>query len=424
MVFFMIFTLPAWAELKIGAASASITPDPTKMRITTGGYGGKFLGHVAKRVNDPVYAKAVVFEQDGKKAALVSVDLVEVTNELMDAVYKRLAGTEFNHDNLFVCATHTHAAPGAIEDIFVSDILFGLYSQKLVDFIADGIAKAVKDANAGLKPAILGIAQDHVPGLTRNRRVPSYNYDILRFTQPYNPAYEPPADDTITVLRADDSSGKPIAIIVHFATHGTTLGRNNTALSADWPGAMRKEIEAKYPGAMVAFINGAEGDQAPDQANVPDDFQVMEIFGKRVADAALPLVEKTVPVNTEPMKMEIKRWKVDKPLQLVGYHIPVRPARIWYRSMPFSGLRLGDLILLGAPVEAITVIGPKIRKNAADLGYQYPIYVGLMNDYYLYVTTPEELKKGGYEAGNTMFGESEEAMIEDQLANIAKDLRK
>ncbi len=419
----LISAAPLRAGLKIGAGSASITPDPAQMRVTTGGYG-KFLGHVATSVHDPVMAKAAVFEQDGKKAVLVAIDLVEVSNEIMAAVYKRTAGTEFNKDNLFVCATHTHAAPGAVENIIIADLGFGPYSQKIVDIIADGMVKAVKDANASLKPATLGIAQGQAPGLTRNRRVPYYNYDTRRFSQPYDPKTEPITGDTITVIRADDKeTGAPVIIIVHFATHGTTLGPNNTALSADWPGVMRKEIEAKYPGAVVAFINGAQGDQAPDEADVPDDFHAMEMFGKRVADAALPLVAKTSPINTEPMKMEIKRRPVDKGLQAFGLKLPLWITRIWFRDMPFSGLRLGDLIFLGAPVEAISVIGKDIRKNASEFGYKYPVYVGLMNDHYLYVTTPEEFKKGGYEADNTMFGETESALIEDQLKNIARDLR-
>ncbi len=415
----VILCLPALAQLKIGAGSAEITPDPTRIRVTTGGYG-KFLGHVAKGIHDPVYAKAVVFEVNGKKAALAAIDLVEVSNEIMDAAVKRLQGTGFSRDNLFVCATHTHAAPGAVENIIIADLGFGPYSQTVVDIIADGIVKAIKDANASLKPANLGIAQGQAPGLTRNRRVDYYNYDTRRFARPYDPKTEPITDDTITIIRADDQTGKPIAIIFQLATHGTTLGPNNTQLSADWPGVTRGQIEAKYPGAIALFINGAQGDQAPDEADVPDDFQAMEIFGKRVADAAIPLVEKTKPVNPDPIKMEIKYHKVDQGLQAFGLKFPLWITRIWFKEMPFSGLRLGELIFLGAPVEAISIIGKDIRKSAAELGYQYPIYIGLMNDHYLYVTTPEEYRKGGYEADNTMFGETESRLLR---ANSRKSRR-
>jgi len=428
LVLVFILSLSARAELNIGASSADFTPDVNKMRVTTGGYG-KFLGHSAKRVHDPVYAKAVVFESEGKKVALVAIDLVEVSNEIMDAVYARLKGTEFGRENLFVSATHTHSAPGAVENIIVADFAFGPYNQKIVDMIADAIVKAIKDANANLKPATLSIAQGEKSCLTRNRRVPYYNYDTRRFSKPCNPETEPITDDAITVLRADDKNGKPIVIIVHFATHATTLGpatlgEDNVVISADWPGVMRREIEAKYPGALVMYINGAEGDQAPDEADIPDDFEAMEIFGKRVAEVALPLIEKTVPIKTEPLEMKISIWKVDRGAQAFGVHFPEWLTKIWFKEMPFSALRLGDLILLGAPLEAISEIGQAIKKNASELGYKYPIYVGMVNDHYLYLTTPEEFKKGGYEAGNTMFGESESEMVISELKSLSQELLK
>lgn len=170
------------------------------------------------------------------------------------------------------------------------------------------------------------------------------------------------------------------------------------------------------------YINGAQGDQAPDEAE-GDDYQAMELFGKKVASAALPIIDKTSPINPEPLKFKITRRPVDQPLQAFGYKFPLWLTRIWYKEMPFSALRLGDLLFLGAPVEAISVIGQTIKKNAQELGYPYPIYVGMMNDHYLYVTTPEEYKKGGYEAGNTMFGEKEAEMVIQELQTLAQDLK-
>jgi len=115
---------------------------------------------------------------------------------------------------------------------------------------------------------------------------------------------------------------------------------------------------------------------------------------------------------------------VDRGAQAFGVHFPEWLTKIWFKEMPFSALRLGDLILLGAPLEAISEIGQAIKKNASELGYKYPIYVGMVNDHYLYLTTPEEFKKGGYEAGNTMFGESESEMVISELKSLSQELLK
>jgi len=424
-LFLVLASFTAAAELKVGAASADMTPDPAKMRVTTGGYG-KFLGHVAKTVHDPIMAKALVFSSGKTKAAWVAVDLVETSNEMREEVLRRLKGTDFNNDNVFICATHTHAGPGAVEKIFVADVAFGPYSQKVVDTLAAGIVKAIKQADSNLQPATIGIAQALAPGLTRNRRVDYYNYDTRRFSKPYDPLTEPITDDTITVIRIDDSNGKPFAILFHFATHGTTLGPNNTALSADWIGVTRKEIEAKYPGAMAMFVNGAQGDQAPDEANISDDFQAMEIFGKRVAEATLPLVEKTKPVNTDPLKYKIEWIDTRFAAKAEGIQFSESLTHLWFKQMPMSVIRVGDLIILGAPLEAVSEIGQTAKDAAKGIGYKYPLFVGLMNQHYMYSATPDMIKhakKGDYEVGNTMYGEMEAGYIIGELALIARELR-
>jgi len=419
---FLAISVPAFAELKIGTGSADVTPDLKKMRVTTGGYG-KFLGWAAKSVHDPILAKALVFESGGEKIALVSVDLVEVSNEMREEVINRLKAGEFNDDNVFLCATHTHSGPGAVENIIVADLAFGPYSKKVVNLLSEGIVKAIKEADANSRPASVKIAQAQAPGLTRNRRVDYYDYGTRRFGKPYDPATEPITDDTLTVVRIDGADGKPFALLVHFATHGTTLGPNPTILSADWPGVMRREIEAKYPDANVIYINGAQGDQAPDMAQIPDDVAAMEIFGKRVADAALPLVEKAAAMNAEPLKSKIEWIDTKYAAKAEGIQFPQWLTRLWFRKMPMSAIRLGDLILLGAPLEAISIIGQTTRDAAQGAGYKYPLFVGMMNQHYMYVTTPQEYRKGGYEAGNTMYGEMEAGYIIGELALIARELK-
>jgi neutral/alkaline ceramidase-like enzyme len=413
---------PALAELRAGAGSADITPDPSRMRVTIGGYG-KFLGHRATGVHDPVAAKAVVFESAGTRAALVSIDLVEVSREVREAVLDRLAGTAYSSENIFICATHTHAAPGAVENHLLAALAFGPYSQRVVDVVADGIVKAIKDADRGLRSVRLRIAQARAPGLTRNRGVPFYNYHTRRFSRPYNPKAEPPADDTITVLRADDKAGRPVAIIVSFAAHATALGPDNSLLSADWPGVLRRDIEERYPGTVMVYVNGAEGDQAPDEADIPDDYKAMDIFGMRVAQAAAPLIERARPVHAEPLSYKIEWLDVDAPAQFGGIRIPAFAVRCLIRKMPLSAIRLGDIILLGAPVEATGTVGLAIKEAARSHGYSHPIYIGLMNQYCGYVTSPEEFRAGGYEARFTLFGEAEAGMIGGALSRLAQELK-
>jgi len=410
------------AELKAGTASLDITPDPSKMKITLGGYGAR-MGKKAKGVLDPIYAKAIVFEADDKKFTLVGIDLVEVSNELRQAVLKKLEGTDFNNDNLFISATHTHSAPGAIENIIIAEIVFGAYSQKLVDFLADGMVQAIKQADAQLTPIELKFAQADIPGFTRNRRVLNYNYDTRRFGDEDNLIQNQGiTDDTLSIIRLDDKTDEPIGIIVHFATHATILGADNFLISSDWPGVMRREVEKKYPHSVVMFLNGAEGDQAPVMPEAESDFQAMEIFGKKLAEKALPLIESAVRINSQPVSYKIEWRKIDSGAKGFGIKFPKGLTQLWFGPMPFGAIRLGEIILLTAPVEAISEIGITIKQSALGFGYKYPIYIGLTNDHFLYCTTAEEYKKGGYEADSTMWGEREAGMMVGELIFLAKKL--
>jgi len=423
-VLIFLFALPCWAELQAGAGSCEIVPPVDKWKVTLGGYGQRNR-KPATGVHDPIYAKAMVFEAQGKKVAIAVIDLVEVSDEIRSAVLERLKGSDFGDQNLLLTATHTHSAPGAVEKIIIASLIFGKYNQKVVDLIADGVVNAIKQAESNLQPAVVKIAQKQVPGLTRNRRVPSYNYDTRRFSTLFDPAHpEGTTDDTITVLRVDDQKGKPIAILVHFATHPTILGADNFLISSDWPGVMRKEINKYYPQAEVIYMNGAQGDQAPNittQDN-PDDFKCMEMFGRKVAKAALSLIKSAKPINAEPIKFQLERRWVNAQPKLMGIPITKALAKHWLGEMPFGAVRLGEVIFLGLPLEAISEIGWTIKLGARGYGYKYPIVAGLANGHFLYCTTPEEYRKGGYEAQNTIWGEIEYDILIGESLSLARKL--
>jgi len=84
----------------------------------------------------------------------------------------------------------------------------------------------------------------------------------------FNP--EVPADDTLLVGRVVRMDGHPLATIVNYACHPTTLAWENTLISPDFLGAMRETIELHTGDAPAIFLQGASGDLAPRQQYVGD----------------------------------------------------------------------------------------------------------------------------------------------------------
>ena len=94
------------AGLTAGAATADITPP---LGTPMAGY---YSARGAEGVHDPLFAKALVLEKDGTKAALVSLDLISTTRGARRGgprVIEKETGIPGR--NVMISATHAHTGP-------------------------------------------------------------------------------------------------------------------------------------------------------------------------------------------------------------------------------------------------------------------------------------------------------------------------
>jgi hypothetical protein len=104
------------AELLVGAATTSITPDePVAV-------SGQFPTRIARTVENPCTATALALEaREGDKVAdqaiMVSCDLVAIRGTIQDQLRAKLEGKldGFDLAKLFLSATHTHTGPVMVE---------------------------------------------------------------------------------------------------------------------------------------------------------------------------------------------------------------------------------------------------------------------------------------------------------------------
>jgi hypothetical protein len=93
-----------------------------------------------------------------------------------------------------------------------------------------------------------------------------------------------PLDPTVNVLEVFDSDGRPKAVLVNYACHPSVLGPDNLDYLADYPGALRRYVEAQIPGALYLFVQGGAGDIDPCRDKEPvagEDFQAVEERSRR-----------------------------------------------------------------------------------------------------------------------------------------------
>src|SRR5690606_25604697 len=92
-------------------------------------------------------------------------------------------------------------------------------------------------------------------------------------------------DPMLAVIRIDDRSGKPIAVIVNLAAHAVMTDARVLKYSADYPGFMQNKVEELLR-TNCLFMQGAAGDQSVDAGEHRGPARFGEYLGTLVAELA------------------------------------------------------------------------------------------------------------------------------------------
>src|SRR5947209_2919374 len=146
---------PALAdELRVGAASVDITPP---VGTSMAGY---YAERLSKGVHDLLMAKAIVLERGGKKAALVSLDLISTPLPMVEEARREIEkASGIGGADVMISATHAHTgpmlrSPGARATAFGGDNPLAVaYSAGLPAKIAESGRLADKSLNPAMVAA-------------------------------------------------------------------------------------------------------------------------------------------------------------------------------------------------------------------------------------------------------------------------------
>jgi len=133
--------------LQAGLATSDITP-PVGVELC--GYG-HYLGRKSTGVHQNLLARALVLEQDGRKAVLVSCDLIDIQKHLTHKTRRLVEDTcGIPGDSVMISCIHTHSGPTTIDLIG-----WGEKDAAYLEALPGRIARAVQDANDNLTPVEL-----------------------------------------------------------------------------------------------------------------------------------------------------------------------------------------------------------------------------------------------------------------------------
>ncbi len=279
---------------KMGFCRVNITP-PMGLQLT-----GYFEKRPADGILDDVYANAIAFEEDGKRAVLICNDLLGIYNQAVTDLFIKRISEEcgIDEDAVFVCNTHTHTAAGV--NPFAEGI-DGTYGKTVVAKLVDAAKMAFDDLTEVTE--VLS-KEAKTTDLTYSRRLlmKDGHYqtwgkfgdpDILRNASEF--------DETMRVMCFKRENAKQI-VIVNFQIHPDCVG--GTKVSADFPAVVRNLVEKNVDNTQCVYLNGAEGQMTPSNYFKKQRFcksiEKARYIGRRIAFEALKLYEDMDPVEYSP----------------------------------------------------------------------------------------------------------------------------
>jgi len=376
----LLLTVRAEAQtLQAGAAKVDITPSPDAA-LPMSGYADRKEGF--KGIHDHIFARAIVFGDGTRLAAVVAWELIGVPNTVWEELSQRIAReTGIPRDYLLLCAVHDHSAPAPFG-------MYGNHSPKSAAYtkqVEDLTVEAIRKAKENLQPARIGIATGKAY-VNINRR--EYSPD-KGWWLGFNP--EGPSDKTVTVIRFDALSGKPIALLINYAVHVVVMGSKNYQISGDLAGATSRYVENYYRGKpddaprgdagaairlrpeettenlVALWTSGAAGDQNPISLAPGSDFTMVDALGKILGEEAVRIAGAIHP--TDQAKIWGKQEVVTCPGRKVEAGPLPRKEYKWEESDPvdirLSLLMVNDIALCGVSGEVLTMIHEHLKNKSA-----------------------------------------------------------
>ena len=383
----------AQANFQAGSSRKEITPTEA---VPMWGYGDRH-DKLSEGKIDPLYAAAVVIKAGDSKLAIVGLDLGRSPNEKYLQIIRQRVKDATGIEYSFIAGSHTHHGPvleltdedGKGKGKFDASIRY-------YKFLEEQIVAAIVEANSKLQPAKLASGIFPLEGFNRNRHT----------------KLEPkPVDKDLGLLRFEDLSGKPIAVVVNFTAHPTNIPASTLKFSADFVGAMKAEIE-KQTGASAIFMQGAAGDQSTNKTNGQDH----QSYGQSLAKEALKFMATMTAKEISSPSLQVREERMtfgsridfSNPTVIQLYGKAFFPELIPNFTDEYAGgvrprltvaLLNNEIALVGASGEFFANHAIRLKERARGMQV---FFFGYCNGYHQYFPTIEAVAEGGYGADQTV----------------------
>ncbi len=458
--------------LLAGTGRRCINPPPN---IAHGGWGAQ-KHEQAEGIDMDLWVTALALSDRTTTVIILDIDVQILTNARADEIRAAVSEvTKLPVENIRASVTHTHSGPVPYKSWIEKGFeMVGPWFESLARWSAE----AASDALTSLQPVEMrtGRGQSQI---NSNRRCVTAKGEPFLGVNP-----DGPCDHEAGVVTLDATDGHAVATLINFACHGTVMGPANRLVTPDFPGPMKRVVEAVVGGRCL-FLQGSSGNQGPVQGfqadtkvyrqlgtllgneaarvalelkAVPSALKFREVipsgaplgmydceFGVR---AALPLrvldKEIRVPVREglperKAASEKLEHWKTKlREAREKGDDAAITEATYMARRADIqlrmaddfggktsAGVRthfvtFGEVALVGCNIEPFCEIGLDVKKQSP---FPMTMMCGYTNGRMAYMPTAEEWTKGGYEVENSPFGQGAAEVLTNGILRTLQDLR-
>jgi len=414
------------APLSVGWASVEVTPPKPAPLI------GQYSRRIARTTRDPITATALALETrspnaEKEQALMVSCDVLWVQKAIQERIRQRVKPLvpDLDVGKLFLNATHTHEAPGFVDDTFprggpfqgVLDVAGqeGVMSAaQYGDFFVERVAQAAVRAWNDRKPGAMSWGLGHAV-VGKNRRIRYLDGPTVMHGNPRAEnfdGFEGYEDHGVGMLFFSSAEGKLTGIVLNVACPSQVDG-GISEVSADYWHDVREFLRSKLSQDLFVFPQcGAAGDidpilmpgefrsQAEEAMQARKGLTRRQELARRIGRA----VEDVLPTAKAAAKTALvfrhEVARVDLPA-----HQPPTPDP-GYRLDPIQAIelhaiRLGEVALATNPFELYVDYGVRIQARSPAL---LTLVVQLSCQGCGYLPTERAIRGGGYSAERFLVG--------------------
>jgi neutral ceramidase len=429
--------------MRIGAASKDMSPQGSIPLC------GQVDVRMSKFQHDPLTANAVYFEEGGKKAAIVSCDLVGMVLPMAAQIHKRcLEQYGLTEQQVHIACTHTHLGPYTYPSTWAPPEVL---KQDYLHEIQEKVVAAIGEAIANAEPCEVYAGKGFVEQMGFNRRGVRKDGSADMYYGSWNGDFdrlEGPRDGEVGVIFAHPA-GKEFdqikVVISSFATHPNSM-ESESFVSADLVASVRRQIKKTFgEQVVVVYLTGAAGNTAPTdlennrEAKMPwrgetgwrrSGYYLGSEIVKTIAGTVEPMKKPKLDNQTRLLKIAVRDWPKDFDWSKI--HPAFKPHcenacahwDEWKKKNPTSDvpvgvIRIGDAAICTNPAELYCEFGLAIKKQSpAEVTLIAELTDGMIG----YVPIPAAIRGGGYSAMPEWMSCRHEETAGDKIVQTTLDM--